>query len=107
MAPGVFFTVSAMAALRSAGSPIGHFGEGEIPIWARNLELVLERNSVKTKFEPLPAGRLITWIGRFGKLMSGLSFAICGAFQVLISPRKIPARTSPESLSSWWTSGIL
>src|ERR1035441_3098544 len=48
IAPGVFFTMSAISELRSAGVPTAHLGDGVTPIWARNLELTLERKSVKT-----------------------------------------------------------
>src|ERR1700722_18779443 len=95
------FTLSAISALRSAATPTGHLGEGLTPIWFRNLGLVFERKSVNTKLDPLPAGRLTTWIARFGKTISGLSLAIGAALQFLISPRKISANTSPESRSSW------
>src|SRR5579863_7897403 len=101
MEPGLFLTLSAISELRSAGSPTGHFGDGLTPTWARNFGLTLERNSLKTKLEPFPAGRFITWIGRLGSVISGLSLAICGAFQVLISPRYICANTSPESRRPW------
>src|SRR5579864_9313701 len=107
MDPGLAFTLSAISALRSAATPTGHFGEGLTPTCPRNLELVLERKSVNTKLDPLPAGRLTTWIARFGKAISGLSLAIGAAFQFLISPRKISASTSPDSRSSWCTSGRL
>src|SRR5271156_1652945 len=107
MDPALAFTLSALSALRSADTPTGHLGEALVPTSIRNLELTLARKSVKTKLDPLPAGRLITWIARVGKATSGLSLAICAAFQFLISPRKISASTSPESRSSRWTPGRL
>jgi hypothetical protein len=46
--PVSLFTLSAISELRSAGAPTGQLGEGLVPICVRNLELVLERNSLKT-----------------------------------------------------------
>jgi formate hydrogenlyase transcriptional activator len=60
----------------------------EWPGNVRELDNFIERSVILTQGSVLVAP-LTTWIGRFGKAISGLSFATCGAFHVFTSPRKI------------------
>ena len=53
----------------------------------------------KMKVVPDPSERCTTTIGCAGSLADGLSLAIAGSFQVLISPRKILASVGPSRVT--------
>ncbi len=54
---------------------------------------------MKAYVSPEPSLRNTGVIFRFGRLVPLFSFVICGAFQLVILPRKISATTGPVRLS--------
>src|SRR5262245_44301103 len=97
MLPGVVLSWPATPSLPLAPRPVGNFTLLPAPTLSFQVGLIDDRYCVNTAVVPLPSERYATEIGSFGNFASGFSFLILGSFQVLTSPRKIPASTSGES----------
>src|ERR1700743_644764 len=107
MAPGDWRTFPVTPSLPFPPIPTGQLTELPLPTFACHSGLTEARYVVKMLVVPLPSARCETTTGCLGRVTPGLSFAIAESCQVLMVPRKMPAKASGESCNDCFRSGRL
>src|SRR5271157_6559807 len=110
MAPGVCLIVAVTPSFLGAATILSLLGQTTVvpnPGPLAQASLMALKCLVKTKLVPLESARRTTVMGRSGSLRFGLSLAMSGSFQFLISARKIFGYTSRLSFKPWGLPGRL
>src|SRR5271168_713242 len=107
MVPAFWLTKSTTPLLPCAAIPTGHFTVNPEPAACDHSELTFARYDENTLVVPLPSERCTTMMAACGKDTPGFSRATAGSCQLMILPRKIPARVAPLRRSGFFRPGRL